>query len=206
MNGLLRRLGFFFSVFFLCIRAEAACKRGCKLAIASYYVWQGSNLSYISNILGQSTENIVPYNPNISNPNSIQFDSRVDVPFSCDCINGDFLGHTFNYTTQYGDTYAKVAKITFSNLTTPDWVQRVNNYESTDIPDYANINVTINCSCGNGSISKTYGLFATYPLRPGENLSSVALVSSVPADLLQRYNPGSNFSAGSGIVYVPAKG
>ncbi|KAF9587558.1 hypothetical protein IFM89_004016 [Coptis chinensis] len=190
---------------FLCIKAEATCRRGC-LAIASYYVWEGSNLTYISSIFGEDINRILQFNPNIHNSDSIQFGSRVDVPFSCDdCVNGDFLAHTFNYAIQSADTYAKIANMVFANLTTADFLQRVNHYNATQIPNSGNMNVTVNCSCGDESISKAYGLFATYPLRSGENLSYVANVSGVPAAMVQRYNPGANFSQGSGLVFLPAR-
>jgi len=116
------------------------------------------------------------------------------------------LGHTFSYITQFGDTYDKVAQKVFANLTTEDWVHRVNTYAPTQIPVYVPINVTVNCSCGDRKVSKDYGLFMTYPLRPGDNLSTVAAESGLPAVLLEMYNPGSNFSAGTGLVYLPAKG
>lgn len=51
-----------------------------------------------------------------------------------------------------------------------------------------------------------YGLFATYPLRDGENLSTVAAAAGVTDDLVRRYNPAADFSAGTGLVFVPAKG
>ncbi|OAY24600.1 lysM domain receptor-like kinase 3 isoform X2 [Manihot esculenta] len=182
------------------LKAEANCKTGCDLALASYNVWAGVNLTYISNLFSKSITEILPYNPHVPNQDSILTDTRINVPFSCDCLNGDFLGHTFTYNTQPGDTYNKIATIAFANLTTEDWVHRVNIYDPTRIPDHASINVTVNCSCGDKRVSKNYGLFTTYPLRPGENLSF-----GLPADLLQRYNPGMNFSAGTGIIYVPAK-
>ncbi|KAF8391588.1 hypothetical protein HHK36_023894 [Tetracentron sinense] len=191
---------------FLCIRAEAYCRRGCDLAIASYYVWEGSNLTYISNIFSKPIPEILPYNPDIRNSDNIQAGTRVNVPFSCDCLNGDFLGHTFTYIFQFGDTYGKVAETAFANLTTEDWVQKVNHYPSTRIPDYVPINVTVNCSCGNEHVSMAYGLFATYPLRPGENLSSIAAAAGVSAELVQKYNLEMDFSQGSGIVFVPARG
>jgi chitin elicitor receptor kinase 1 len=121
-------------------------------------------------------------------------------------LNSDFLGHTFTYITQHSDTYNKVAQIAFANLTTEEWVHRVNIYTPTQIPDQAAINVTVNCSCGDEDVSKDYGLFATYPLRPGEGLASVAAESGVPARLLKMYNKGSNFSSGDGLVFVPARG
>lgn len=50
-------------------------------------------------------------------------------------------------------------------------------------------------------------MFETYPLRAGENLSSVAAEFNLSAEqsLLQRYNPGVNFSKGQGTVFIPAK-
>ncbi|KAL5729872.1 hypothetical protein ACHQM5_002764 [Ranunculus cassubicifolius] len=187
-------------------RAEGDCKRGCGLALASYYVWEGSNLTYISSVFGQPINKIVPYNPEIRNSDSINFDTRVNVPFSCDCINGVFLGHTFSYKIFPGDTYIKIAEVVFANLTTADWVQKVNTIVSTKLESFQEINVTINCSCGDASISKGYGLFETYPLRPSDNLSYVAATSGVSAELLLSYNPGTNFSQGSGRVFGISSG
>ncbi|XP_020540978.1 lysM domain receptor-like kinase 3 [Jatropha curcas] len=189
----------------LSFKAEAKCKSGCELSLASYNVWEGVNLTYISNLFSQTIPQILLYNPNVTNQDSILVDTRLNIPFSCDCLNGDFLGHTFKYTTQPGDTYDRIAKYAFANLTTEDWVHRVNIYKTTRIPDYVPINVTVNCSCGDKRVSKDYGLFTTYPLGAADNLSSLAEESGVRPDLLQRYNPGKNFSEGSGIIFVPAK-
>lgn len=196
-----------FHVFFLLLsfRAKAKCKSGC-LALASYYVWDGSNLTYISFIFGQQIPGILKYNPQVNDSDIFLTGTRINVPFSCDCLNSDFLGHTFTYITQHSDTYNKVAQIAFANLTTEEWVHRVNIYTPTRIPDHAAINVTVNCSCGDGDVSKDYGFFATYPLRPGEGLASVAAESGVPARLLKMYNKRSNFSSGDGLVFVPARG
>ncbi|XP_065878559.1 lysM domain receptor-like kinase 3 [Euphorbia lathyris] len=191
---------------FFSTKTQSKCKSGCNLAIASYTIPEGVNLTYISNLFTQKIPQILLFNPSIPNPDSILADSRINIPFSCECLNGDFLGHTFNYTTQSGDTYDKIARIAFSNLTDEDWIHRVNVYDPTRIPDNVPINVTVNCSCGDKSVSMKYGLFATYPLLSGENLSSLAADSGVVSELLQRYNPGLDFSGGSGIAYVPAKG
>ncbi|WJZ95821.1 hypothetical protein VitviT2T_014561 [Vitis vinifera] len=196
--------GFHFLVL-LCSKANAKCSRGCDLALASYYVWDGSNLTYIRKIFGREISEILKYNPQIENQDSIDTGSRINVPFRCDCLNGDFLGHTFEYTTQFGDTYDRIAERAFSNLTTEDWVHRVNEYPPTRIPDDVQINVTVNCSCGNRRVSMKYGLFATYPLRDGENLSTVAAAAGITDDLVRRYNPAADFSAGTGLVFVPAK-
>ncbi|KAH0970017.1 hypothetical protein GBA52_022173 [Prunus armeniaca] len=192
-----------FHVFLLLsFKAKAKCKTGCNFALASYHVWEGANLTYISNIFGQQVPEILQYNRQVVRDYN---GTRIKVPFSCDCLNGDFLGHTFTYITQHGDTYNTIAENAFANLTTVEWLSRVNVYAPTQIPDEVPINVTVNCSCGNRHVSKDYGLFETYPLRPGEDLSFVAVETGVPAGLLVTYNRGSNFSSGNGLVFVPAR-
>ena len=104
------------------------------------------------------------------------------------------------------NTYEKVAETIYANLTTFDWLRKFNSYEPNNIPDTATLNVTINCSCGNIEVSKDYGLFITYPLRPNETFQSVAHTMNLDTGLLQSYNPGVNFSQGSGLVYIPGKG
>ncbi|KAF6173237.1 hypothetical protein GIB67_026932 [Kingdonia uniflora] len=186
--------------------AESKCNRGCNRALASYYVWQGSNLTYISQILQTQINSILSFNPQIPNQDSVDADTRVNVPFSCDCINEDFLGHVFSYDVQPGDTYLRVANTAYANLTTVEWLQRWNSYDSNRIPDTGTLNVTVNCSCGDQSVSKEYGLFVTYPLRVGENLSSIAESTNVSSEVLQSYNPGKDFSSGAGLVFIPGKG
>jgi len=187
-------------------RVKGKCDSGCNLALASYYIGEGKNFTYISTLFGKPTSEILKYNPSVKDANVIKSGTRINVPFSCDCLNSVFLGHTFSYQIRHGDTYKVVAQTDFSNLTTEDWVSRVNSYPSNVIPDNVNINVTINCSCGNRHVSKHYGLFLTYPLRLGDDLQGLAAESGVPAELLVRYNPASDFSSGIGLVFVPAKG
>ncbi|CAL9753421.1 unnamed protein product [Musa acuminata subsp. burmannicoides] len=188
-------------------RSEAACRRGCDLALASYHVSPKDNLTYISSLFGVKYTDLGPYNPNIKNLNSIRTGSRVNVFFRCDCIDGGFLGHNFSYVVLKGDTYNTIARDVYANLTTVDLLSTFNSYPVTNVPDGAIIGVVINCSCGDASVSKDYGLFVTYPLQPGENLSSVAAANGFPSqeDLLLKYNPGVNFSSGSGVVFIPAK-
>lgn len=200
-------IAIFFSTLLLAgLDVEAKCRKGCDLAIASYYVWQGSNLTYIANIFNQKLPDILRYNPQVSSPDSIRSGALINVPFSCECLNGEFLGHTFSYVTQKDDTYSRVAKFAFANLTTDYWIQRVNVYDSTQVPDSVPINVTVNCSCGDRRVSRAYGLFATYPLLPGETLVSLAADIGISPELLKEFNPGSDFDAGSGIIFLPSKG
>ncbi|KAI4308356.1 hypothetical protein L6164_031439 [Bauhinia variegata] len=207
------RIGFsFFFVFFASILlvSECKCSKGCDLALASYYVWQGNNLTYIATVMKSpkvsSSDVIVSYNKDtVPNKDSVQADIRVNVPFPCECIDGEFLGYMFQYDVNTGDTYALIANTSYSNLTTADWLQNFNSYPANSIPDTSTLNVTVNCSCGNDQVSKDYGLFITYPLRPGDTLQSIANNASLDPVLLQNYNPGVNFSQGSGLVYIPGK-
>lgn len=201
----------FFLIYFLfllliIIKAQGSCVSGCNLALASYTIWQGANLTYISKLFGKEPSEIMKYNPNVKNPDVIQSETQINVPFSCECLDGVFQGHTFSYTMQAGNTYKSIAKVDFSNLTTEEWVTRVNSYKPNDIPIGVKINVTINCSCGDERVSKGYGLFLTYPLRPGDDLRRLAVESGVSAEVLQGYNAGADFSSGNGLVFLPAKG
>ncbi|EYU33877.1 hypothetical protein MIMGU_mgv1a020123mg [Erythranthe guttata] len=196
---------FFYALFFTRFKVEAKCRKGCDLALASYYVSEGSNLTYISQIFGRDIPEILRYNPHVSSPDNIQTGTRIHAPFSCECVNGDFLGHTFQYVTQGGDTYSNVARFAFANLTTDYWIQRVNVYDPTRVPDFVPINVTVNCSCGDRHVSRDYGLFETYPVRVGESLQSLSVGVGLSAELILGFNQGANFSAGSGIIFLPAK-
>ncbi|QHO05649.1 uncharacterized protein DS421_14g447970 [Arachis hypogaea] len=189
--------------------AESQCSKGCPLALASYYMWTGSNLTYVSQIMKSNVlsdpNGIVNYNKDtIPNKDSVQAFIRVNVPFPCDCINGEFLGHTFKYDIQSGDTYEHVATNNYANLTNVNWLRKFNTYPPNNIPNTGTLNVTVNCSCGNRQVAN-YGLFITYPLRPGDTLQAVAKNQSVDAFLLQKYNPSVNFNQGSGLVYIPGK-
>ncbi|XP_028070126.1 lysM domain receptor-like kinase 3 isoform X2 [Camellia sinensis] len=201
------KLGLFaviISIFFR-VPVESKCSKGCDLALASYYVWPESNLTFISKVMSVQISDILSYNPQIPNQDSVQSDIRINIPFPCDCINGDFFAHVFKYTFRVDDIYEKVAGKYYANLTTTEWVQKFNSYDPNWIPDGAQINVTVNCSCGDSSVSKVYGLFMTYPLRPEDSLDSIATETNLTTAVLKSYNPDANFSAGSGLVYIPAK-
>ncbi|XP_058748314.1 lysM domain receptor-like kinase 3 [Vicia villosa] len=190
--------------------AESKCSKTCDLALASYTIPVGVDLAYISNTMQSKVvskrEDILIYNSDtMSNPDVILSHSRVNVPFPCDCINDEFLGHTFLYEVQLGDNYDSIAELNFSNLTTVERLERDNVYTRNNIPDFAKVNVTVNCSCGNREVSKDYGLFITYPLNSEDTLESIAKDTNLEADLLQRYNPGVDFSQGFGLVFIPGK-
>lgn len=185
---------------------QSACKRGCDLALGSYYVEPGINLVTISQCLNTNVNNILKYNPSIPSQDSVEALKRYNLPFRCDCINGEFLAHVFDYDLMSGDTYEKIAEVRYANLTTGDWIQSFNTYEYNSLPDIARINVTVNCSCGDRSISKDYGLFLTYPLRPEDTLDSISSEANLSPELILSYNPNVNFTQGSDLVYIPGRG
>ena len=178
------------------------------MALASYYVWKDSNLTFIAEVLQSDAEVIVSYNKQtIPNKDSIRDGIRANVPFPCGCIRGEFLGHQFNYTVNEGDTYTKVAQDYYANLTTYQFLQQTNSqYRTNNIPVGATLKVTVNCSCGNRLVSNGYGLFITYPLRPEDTVESIADPTGLDVTRLESYNPGVNFNQGSGLVYIPGKG
>uniref|UniRef100_A0A1J3JHC0 non-specific serine/threonine protein kinase n=1 Tax=Noccaea caerulescens TaxID=107243 RepID=A0A1J3JHC0_NOCCA len=210
---LIATLLFLLSPSALFFAVESKCAGSCDLALASYYVWNGSNLSVINQYLDSpkapfdsiNFDPILRYNRQITNKDLIQMGSRVLVPFPCECQAGDFRAHTFRYRVQQGDTYETLATRNYANLTTVESLQRTNSFPAEDIQLSATLNVSVNCSCGDESVSKEYGLFVTYPLRREDSLNSIASSSGVPAETLRRYNPGVDFSSGNGIVYVPGR-
>ncbi|XP_074580641.1 chitin elicitor receptor kinase 1-like [Curcuma longa] len=186
--------------------SESACRSGCSLALGSYRVIPNDNASYIASLFGLSDyRSLGPYNPDVPNLNSIRIGSRLHVPFSCDCINGEFLGHNFSYRVPSGYTYIRIASEVYANLTTVAALTHFNSFSENNVPTGANLSVIVNCSCGDGAVSRGYGLFETYPIHPGENLSSVAAAYNFTSQesLLQSYNHGSNFT--SGMVFIPTK-
>ncbi|KAF7146099.1 hypothetical protein RHSIM_Rhsim04G0048200 [Rhododendron simsii] len=199
-------LSFSLSIISLCLTTvEPTCSKGCGLALGSYYVWTDAYTRLIANVSGNSVNELISYNPGTTEFFILSYE-RIVVPFPCDCIDGEFLAHVFTYTARSGDTYDKIAETYYSNLTTAATLERSNSYPAnSSIPVNATVNVTVNCSCGNASVSEAYGLFVTYPLRAEDNLESIADAANLSTDLLQRYNPGTNFSAGSGLVYIPGR-
>ncbi|XP_027772817.1 lysM domain receptor-like kinase 3 isoform X2 [Solanum pennellii] len=185
---------------------STSCINGCDLALASFFIWPESNLPLINQLFDNiSYSDILDWNTQITST-FILTESRVNVPFRCDCLNnGEFLGHVFSYNVSANETYDLIATRRYSSLTNKELLMRDNSYPDKIIPDHVTLKVTVNCSCGNKHVSKDYGLFITYPMRPGENLSYIALVTNTSSKLIEMYNPMVNFSAGSGLLYIPGR-
>ncbi|KAG0488236.1 hypothetical protein HPP92_007047 [Vanilla planifolia] len=186
---------------------ESACSRGCDLALGSYYVSPALNLHFISKLFEISDDAMLPFNPEIINKDSIRSDTRLNVPFSCDCIKGDFLGRIFTYMTAGSDNYERIASGRYANLTTLDLLSGVNSFPPTTIPNRTKVDVPVNCFCGDKSVSVEYGLFVTYPLRAEDSLKSLAKGYGFlgQEDLLQRYNPGKILAQALELYLFPLK-
>ncbi|KAI5425226.1 hypothetical protein KIW84_031146 [Lathyrus oleraceus] len=65
---------------------------------------------------------------------------RVNIPFPCDCVNGDFLAHNFSYDVQNDDTYASVVGSNYANLTNVQWLRNFNTYPPNSIHDTGTLN------------------------------------------------------------------
>nr|AND76909.1 chitin elicitor receptor kinase 1-like protein [Fragaria x ananassa] len=192
----------------LCFEASSDCSTSqtCE-ALGSYYVWQGSNLSFIGDMM--NTTDVIIYSFNearMTNKDSVEAGKRLDIPFTCDCINGSFLGHVFQYDIVTGNTHDTVATKYYSNLTTVEAMAWFNSeYPANNIPNVnTQLKVVVNCSCGDSKVGN-YGLFITYPLRDGDTLASIAEQEELEESVLQSYNPSVNFSRGTGYVYIPGK-
>ncbi|XP_022988712.1 lysM domain receptor-like kinase 3 [Cucurbita maxima] len=201
------RFGFLLLVLIsVLLGADSKCPRTCDVALGSYLVWQGSNLSLISNLFGvQSPDTIVSYNRDkVPNKDTITSGDRINIPFSCGCINDAFLGHTFQYRISSGDSYNQIATKFYAGLTTVDMLQRFNNFDVSRLPVGGILNVVVNCSCGDPDVSKDYGLFITYPIGSNDSWANLERDTKISSNLLQQYNQGVNFSLGN-LIFIPGR-
>ncbi|XP_027171828.1 lysM domain receptor-like kinase 3 [Coffea eugenioides] len=196
----------FFSISLQTCQANSQCIKGCDLALANYYVWEGLTTAFLSQLFSIPVSTINSWNP-VNSPDQyiVQAKTRINIPFTCDCINGDFLAHIFSYNVSQGDTYDLIANTYYSNLTSSTGLQRWNRYPGNAIPVNSVLNVTVNCSCGDKAISKDYGLFVTWPIRDGDTLDSVAAANNLSADVVRRYNPTASFNEEGHQLFIPGK-
>ncbi|KAF3660750.1 hypothetical protein FXO38_05649 [Capsicum annuum] len=94
--------------------------------------------------------------------------SRVNVAFSCDCLNnGEYWGHVFTYNVCANDTYDVIATKRYSSLMNKESLMRDDGYPDNSFQDNnVTLKVTVNCSCENKDVSKDYGLLL--PIRGGQ--------------------------------------
>lgn len=132
MRELQRKSAFFMLFFSWAVRVESKCSQGCDRALASYLIW-GEDLTFISKLFGTPEKDILSVN-NITNKDFLQNGTRINIPFSCNWIQGQYLGHNFSYQVKSGDTYTLVQN-NYSNLVSVEWLKSTNSYREFDIPD-----------------------------------------------------------------------
>lgn len=196
----------FFVLISVLLRVDSRCPRTCDVALGSYFVETGNNLTFISQMFGSTPDIIFSYNKGtIPNRDNVLSGGRINIPFSCDCVRDTFLGHTFQYTINRQDTYTKIANTSYSGLTTVDMLQKFNTFNPLLLPPNGILNVVVNCSCGDPDVSEAYGLFVTYPLRSDDSWDKLQKDTNISKSLLQKYNPGVSFSTGN-FIFIPGKG
>ncbi|CAJ2653707.1 unnamed protein product [Trifolium pratense] len=212
LKNVLVLLLFFMFLDCVLLKVESKCLKGCDIALASYYVMPAFKFQIITGFMqskivtNNSSDILNRYNKIlVTNHANIFSFFRINIPFPCECIEGEFLGHVFEYTAKEGDTYDLIANTYYASLTSVEVLKKFNSYDLNHIPVKAKVNVAVNCSCGNSQISKDYGLFITYPLRASDTLQKIASDSKLDEGVIQSFNSGVNFSKGSGIVFIPGR-
>lgn len=202
----------------LAAAAAAAAGDGCVnpgcQALGSYLIERNQNLTYIASLFGVADyRTLADYNPRYPNLDFIPAGESVNVSFPCGChtfpsSSATYLSGFFPHPVVPGDSYGGIAR-NYNNLTSDAWLARTNFYPENNIPGTnAVVNVTVNCTCGDRSISPDYGFFLSVPLS-GQTLDAVAVNYSFSSPeqmgLLRKYNPGMD-TATSGVVFIPVKG
>ncbi|KAL3679668.1 hypothetical protein R1sor_022624 [Riccia sorocarpa] len=187
--------------------AESACKPrlGCSAGLAYYKLVDNDNLIALSNRFMTTLEEVQRYN-NIPSTSSVQKDQMVLFPFPCECTDNN-LGFTFFYTVQLGDSLDKIAENLYQNLATKEMIREANSQiTDTTLPQGYDLKVPVNCYCGDPGISPDYGLFVTYPVRQGDNVSGLAEQFQAGEQTIEKFNPSVNWnslSTANDIVYIP---
>ncbi|KAJ0807113.1 putative non-specific serine/threonine protein kinase [Helianthus annuus] len=122
-------------------------------------MWDKSNITFVSKSFPLLSRNS-KLQPQITNADIVSAGARINVPFSCGCNDQDFLNHGFVYSVGSEDTYSVIAETYFSGLTNVDMLRRFNSYDELNLKSGSQVNVVVNCSCGNSRVSKDYGLLS----------------------------------------------
>ncbi|XP_024375989.1 chitin elicitor receptor kinase 1-like [Physcomitrium patens] len=175
-------------------RCGAVClpETGCDTACAFYIIQYTETMDSIGHKFRTSETQILAVNPSIVETNYIVTGNPLYVPFRCDCVNDQML-HKFPYQVTDDGSVVNITSNAFQNLTQPDWVASWNTLaDKNTVKAGTYLDIPVNCSCGNPSVSSDYGLFLTYPVvtGTGSNLSGIASDFNTSVDLVKRFNPG----------------
>ncbi len=112
-----------------------------------------------------------------------------------------------NLQVQNGDNLTSIASGIYEGFTQYDWIAAASGVSN---PNYIQVGqslqIPVNCTCGDRSVSTKYGFFATYVVQNGDTETSVASRFNINESLLQQYNPSVLLSVPTSILFVPAKG
>ncbi|KAG6549898.1 hypothetical protein Mapa_008406 [Marchantia paleacea] len=189
--------------------SEGDClpRLGCSKALAYYKLVKDDTLLALADRFMTNVPELQKYN-DLPNPDSVEADQEIMFPFLCDCID-DSLGYQFLYEVELDDTVAQIAQLRYQDLSREEWIVQASDLNNVETI-YAGLKVTVpvNCSCGDPAVSPDYGLFLTYPIRDGDNMTTIAQQFETNETLLQRYNPSikwSNLSPSTDIIFIPQK-
>ncbi|CAM6082111.1 unnamed protein product [Calypogeia fissa] len=188
---------------------ECTCmpRKGCSTALSVYTVQTGDDLNTLVTRFQTTLPSVLTYNA-ILDQNTILTGDFLYFPIPCECVD-DLLGYSYTYSVQYDDTVNRIADTVFEGLSTPAWINQANRLTPTTLIDQGEqLQVPVNCSCGNPSISASFGLFATYPAISTDNVSSLSTKFSTPPDVIEEFNPSANWSgtlSNGDIVFIPVR-
>ncbi|KAH7446136.1 hypothetical protein KP509_01G040800 [Ceratopteris richardii] len=143
---------------------------------------------------------------NITNVMEMNPGTLLYVPFTCDChTSGTTFSHSFSYSVSEGDQIQTIASMKYSNLTTAEAIQSASPNANSLLPGTV-LQIPVNCSCGDSSVSKHYGMFGTYTAQPGDTLSSLSKKFDIQQEFIRQYNPTVSFDTlqpFTSILFIP---
>lgn len=106
-----------------------------------------------------------------------------------------------------GDTLDLIVRRDYQNLTTIRAITNASNLDSSGhIITGNSLSVPVNCFCGDPSINRAYGLFATYVVQADDKLTGLASAFGVSAEDISRFNLIVQDPSPNSIIFLPAKG
>jgi chitin elicitor receptor kinase 1 len=110
-----------------------------------------------------------------------------------------------------GDTVDNITSVVYQNLTTTSAIVEASSLSNANsITSGSYLQIPINCSCGDPTVSSDYGLFLTYVVAAGKagNVSGIASDYNTTQELLKQYNPNVVWdnSQPNQIAFIPVTG
>lgn len=110
-----------------------------------------------------------------------------------------------------GDTVNNITSVVYQNLTTTSAILEASSLSNANsITTGSYLQIPINCSCGDPTVSSDYGLFLTYVVAAGKagNVSGIASDYNTTQELLKQYNPNVVWdnSQPNQIAFIPVTG